>query len=206
MSNYTLLKKEMDEQGVTLIAVSKKRSIREILSLYALGCRDFGESRLQEALFKKPELPQDIRWHFIGPLQKNKVSKVVENFSLIHSVDSLALAQYIQQKSEERGVISSILLQVNISGETSKQGFTPDGCRRAYATLQNLSSLNIQGLMTLAPLTKDHSIIKKTFSGLRQLRDELKLFHLSMGMSQDYKIALEEGATLVRLGSLLFNG
>lgn len=188
------------EVPVKIVAVSKGCSLEQILALYEVGCRDFGESRVQEALLKIEKAPKDIRWHFIGKLQKNKVRKVIGKFFLIHSVDSFDLAEKISQVSQEMNVVTSILFEVNTSGEPSKSGFKPEEVR-----LINLSGISLKGLMTMAPLTDNIHIIRKTFSDLRLLRDKLGLKELSMGMSSDYWIAIEEGATMLRLGSCIFH-
>lgn len=185
---------------VRLIVVTKEQPIDAIALVYDLGCRDFGENRVQDALPKIEEMPDDIRWHFIGSLQKNKVKKVVGRFALIHSVDSVELAQEIAKQ----GIATDILLQVNTSGETSKQGFTVDEFGQAFKVIRGLPNINVKGLMTIAPLTEDVNVIRKCFRRLRQLRDEFGLQELSMGMSGDYRIAIEEGATMVRIGSAVF--
>lgn len=188
-------------KNVKLVVVTKNVPVEDISLVYELGCRDFGENRVQDALPKIEELPPDIRWHFIGTLQKNKVKKVVGNFALIHSVDSVELAQEISKQ----GIDTSILLQVNTSGEESKQGFTEDEFRRNLAMIQKMPYIQVKGLMTMAPLTEDVDQIRMCFRRLRELRDELGLKELSMGMSHDYKIAIDEGATIVRIGSAIFS-
>lgn len=217
---FKLLKKVeniAEKQGrnpreITLVAVSKGRPTEEIRLLAEAGCRDYGESRIQEALPKIEATPSGLHWHFIGPLQKNKVKKVIGRFSLIHSVDSYKLADCISKNSLDSGIRTPILLQVNISGESSKQGFHPEEIRKAFIGLVQLPGVSIQGLMTIAPLTEDNDVIRACFSGLRLLRDELRiqsgleLPHLSMGMSHDYSLAIAEGATLLRVGSEIFSG
>lgn len=201
-----------DPSEITVIAVSKTHPIEAILSVYQDGCRNFGENRVQEALEKKVLAPQDIQWHLIGTLQKNKVNKVVGNFALIHSVDSLDLAQKISEASERMSVITPILLQVNTSGELSKHGLNPDEWQKKMESLQRLSNIRLQGLMTMAPFTDDESVIRATFSRLRifketlfsQIDNKKDFKHLSMGMSHDYPIAIEEGATLLRIGTEIF--
>lgn len=194
-----------------LLVVTKGVALPRILEAYALGCRDFGESRLQEALQKMEGAPSDIRWHFIGRLQKNKVGKVVGRFALIHSVDSVELAEKIGEASKERGVESNVLLQVNTSGEKTKAGLSVKEWKGTFSYLSNIQGLKICGLMTMAPLGGDEVIIRRSFSELRHLRDDLCLMHgvtldtLSMGMSNDFRLAIEEGATLVRLGTAIFS-
>lgn len=189
---------------ITLIAVSKGYPWDVVEPAYASGCRDFGESRLQEALPKIDLAPADIRWHLIGTLQKNKVAKAIGIFSLIHSVDTPELATKISQCSEERGVITPILLQVNTSGETTKHGLSQEQWQPHLEALFQLPSIRIEGLMTMAPFVEDEKAIRNCFALLRKMRDKLNLQHLSMGMSHDYRIAIEEGATLLRIGTAIF--
>lgn len=197
---------------ITVIAVSKGHPWNQIESVYMEGCRNFGESRFIEANEKMNVAPQDIEWHLIGTLQSNKVVKVVGKFSLIHSVDQPSLLAKISQVSEQREIETSVLIQVNTSGEQSKHGLSTDQWRKELAVLVDLPAINICGLMTMAPNTSDESIIRQAFKDLRLFRDELRemygeihsFHHLSMGMSNDYLIAVEEGATLLRIGSLLF--
>lgn len=197
---------------VTLVAVTKKVSWQTASILYQQGQRDFGEGQVAEALAKQQQAAHHCRWHFIGHLQKNKVRKVIGKFSLIHSVDSLGLAEKLSLASQEAGLITSILLQANTSGELSKQGLNPDEWRRCFEQVLGLEGISVKGLMTMAPLVDDEAILHDCFSKLRQLRDELRLMagekadlpHLSMGMSRDFKIAIGEGATLVRIGTALF--
>lgn len=191
---------------VTLIAVSKTYPVEAIMQVYQAGCRDFGESRVQEALQKLPGCPSDLRWHFIGTLQANKVRKVVGRFALIHSVDSPELASRISTCSVEADVTSRILLQVNTSGETSKHGLSIEAWKSEIDQVLTLPHVCIEGLMTMAPLTEDVDLIRSSMSRLRQFRDELGLKHLSMGMSHDYPIAIEEGATFLRIGTAIFEG
>lgn len=201
-----------DKENITLVAVSKNQTIENVLRAYDAGCRNFGENRLEEAFSKISALPDDINWHFIGSLQKNKIRKVVDRFALIHSIDSFELAEKISSVSVEKGCITSILLQVNVSGELSKHGFSRDELLENFNKLLNLPNLKIEGLMTMAPLIEDENIIRRCFSGLRLLLEKLnedlpqecKLKILSMGMSHDYKLAIEEGATHLRIGSSLF--
>lgn len=197
-------------EGVRLVATSKGHSIQKIQQLYSEGCRIFGESRVQELLPKIEACPADIQWHLIGTLQRKKVRQVVGKVALIHSVDSLELAQKISAVSVDMGVNSAVLIQVNAAEEESKHGLSLDQCESDFAELISLPGLIIKGLMTMAPNTDDWDIVRRTFRDTRQLRDRLEsrygiqLPELSMGMSRDYLIAVEEGATLVRIGSLLF--
>lgn len=195
-----------DPNEITLIAISKTHSKEAIESVYQGGGRHFGESRLQEALPKIESCPKDITWHMVGPLQRNKVAKAVAAFDLIHSVADLSLAK----KISEANTPTDILLQVNTSGELSKQGLGEQQWLEVFPELLTLPNLSIQGLMTIAPLTEDTSEIRSTFSKLRLFKEKLTqtynlpLKHLSMGMTNDYPIAIEEGATLLRIGSAIF--
>ncbi len=197
---------------VSFIAVTKGFPLEHVIPAYNAGIRRFGENRIQEAAAKMENAPNDIEWHLIGTLQKNKVRKALENFSLIHSVDSLDLAKKISQTSLESGSAAPILLQVNISGETAKHGFSKSEVERQFESLLRLTGIEIQGLMTIAPFIEDQKLIRQSFSGLRLLRDELQkragnacyLKHLSMGMSHDYRLAVAEGATLLRIGTAIF--
>lgn len=199
-------------EEVNVIAVSKNISLESIQTAYQEGCREFGESRIQESLGKIVELPNDCIWHFIGTLQSNKVGKVISSFQLIHSVDTLQLARKISQASQDRGIKTSILLQVNTSGEASKHGLSPEGWEQALDAINQLPGIKVEGLMTMAPFTDDQQIIRNCFHKLYILRENWRsrvkdpfIFqHLSMGMSHDYLIAIEEGATLLRIGSAIF--
>lgn len=208
-SNYLNLIKEIPPK-VTLVAVSKGFSWENVKPAYDAGCRNFGENRIQEALPKIEEAPKDIQWHFIGPLQLNKVRKAIGRFVLIHSVDDPKLAKKISECSLEVNLVTSILLQVNTSGEESKQGLSPTEWREAFKEVKDLPGISIRGLMTIAPLTEDKERIRSCFADLRLFRDELvddykiSLPDLSMGMSHDYHLAIEEGATLLRIGSQIF--
>ena len=165
---------------------------------------------MQEARVKIPELPSNLRWHFVGHLQKNKIRHALPLFELIHSVDSLALAQDINRIAEEDGLHPRVLLEVNVAGEGSKFGFTPEKLREDLENLLALPRLSILGLMTIPPIADEAEASRKYFVELRELRDRLQTeFHvdlaqLSMGMTQDFAIAVEEGATLVRVGTAIF--
>ncbi|MCE5319163.1 MAG: YggS family pyridoxal phosphate-dependent enzyme [Parachlamydia sp.] len=194
---------------ITLVAVSKGYPWDLVQPAYDAGCRVFGESRMQEALAKITAAPTDIHWHFIGTLQKNKVAKAIGAFSLLHSVDTPELALKISQCSEERGIVTPILLQVNTSGEASKQGLSEELWKPHLESIFQLPSIRIEGLMAMAPFVEEEKVIRSCFSRLRQIRDRyrlshLSLRHLSMGMSHDYRIAVQEGATLLRIGTAIF--
>ncbi len=197
---------------ITLVAVSKTRPVELVKLAYNLGVVDFGENRVQEALPKIVEFhPQDVRWHMIGHLQSNKVSKVVEAFDCVHSVDSLHLAQVLDRHAEEHSVRLPILLQVNIAAEESKEGMTPAEAPSLARQIVMFPHLEILGLMTIAPLVTDPEEVRPMFRALRSLRDRLRdelpqssWHHLSMGMTDDYVVAIEEGATIVRVGRAIF--
>lgn len=198
---------------ITLVVVSKGHNWEEMLPIYQAGCRNFGENRLQEALEKIPKGSPDIRWHMIGTLQKNKVRKGIGRFALIHSVDTPELATKISECSIEKGVITPILLQVNTSGEFSKHGLPSEQWRQAFDRLLELPGIRLEGLMTMAAFTSNETLIRNCFANLRNFKEELKnragikapMSHLSMGMSNDYRYAILEGATLLRVGSAIFN-
>lgn len=219
--NYRRIQEDMDTTAIrcgripseiSLIAVSKGYSWEHVLPAYDQGCRDFGENRLQEAFDKISAAPEDIRWHMIGTLQKNKVRKAVGHFALIHSVDTPELAAKISECSVEAGVVTPVLLQVNTSGEISKHGITAEEWRQAFDSLLELPGILLEGLMTMAPLTPDEAVIRQCFAHLRKFKEELanragnqaSMRHLSMGMSNDYRLAIAEGSTLVRIGTAIF--
>lgn len=199
---------------ITVVAVSKGQSVEAIREVMVAGCYEFGESRVQEALEKQTILPPSIHWHMIGPLQTNKLPKLIGKFALIHSVSTLELLQGIDERSKRAGLITNVLLQTNTSGEETKQGLPPGEWEAAWPSVESLQSVNIEGLMTIAPMTDDHEVIRKTFADLRKLQENLQkkayphtpLYHLSMGMSHDWRIALEEGATILRIGHQIFGG
>lgn len=201
-----------DPDSISLVAVTKTHSIEQVMPIYQAGCRDFGESRVQEALDKMPLMPDDSRWHLIGTLQANKIKKIIGRFVLIHSVDSLELTKKISEYSMLAKIVTPLLLQVNTSGELTKHGFTPEELRLQIREVFALEGVEVRGLMTMAPLTEDVGVIRQCFSILRYLRDEIKGWldipasfrELSMGMSHDYPIAIEEGATILRVGSAIF--
>jgi pyridoxal phosphate enzyme (YggS family) len=199
-----------DASAIELVVVSKKHPVEKIREALEAGATVFGESRLQESLEKIPLLPARARWHFIGHVQKNKVRKLLPLFELFHGLDSLELAQDIDRIATELGLFPRVLLEVNVAGESTKHGFAPDALEPLMERLLSLPRLQIEGFMTMAPLTKDPEETRPFFSALRLLRDRLAvqtgipLSTLSMGMSHDYQVAIEEGATLVRVGSAIF--
>jgi pyridoxal phosphate enzyme (YggS family) len=204
---YHSIKNELDAKGVTLVAVSKTKPVEEILELYELGQRDFGENYVQELIDKYPVLPKDIRWHFIGHLQTNKVKQVASFVHLIHGVDSLKLLKEIDKQGERSSRVIDCLLQVHISKEETKFGLDEKECIELSSV--RLGRARITGLMGMASFTDNKQIIRSEFDQLHQLFERLTRgnsdFHtLSCGMSADYQLAVESGSTMVRIGSLLF--
>ena len=210
-----------DPSEVTLVAVSKTQSPALIGAAYELGLRDFGENRVEEAEPKISGLPQEISWHMIGHIQSRKAKRVVPIFDMIHSVDSVRLAQRLDRLCADRPEPLPVLVECNVSGEESKYGFRVDQCNgnrearqvvlAAFADLISLSHIQVQGLMTMAPIVSDPEEARPIFVRLRKLRDELAATfpqvdwrHLSMGMTDDFEGAIEEGATLVRVGRAIF--
>ena len=195
---------------VALVAITKTHRADKVREAIEAGQTLFGESRVQEARAKIPELPSNIRWHFVGHLQKNKVRQALPLFEMMHGVDSLALAQDINRVAEEEGVYPRILLEVNVAGEGSKFGFATDQLRKQMEELLALPRVSIEGLMCIPPLADESEPSRKFFVQLRELREslenefDLQLPQLSMGMTNDYPIAVEEGATLVRVGTAIF--
>ena len=195
---------------IELVAVTKTHPAEVVREAIDAGHLLFGESKVQEARAKIPLLPSNLRWHFIGHLQKNKVRQALPLFELIHSVDGLELAQAIDRISQEDGLHPRVLLEVNVAGEGSKIGFAPDALRSHMETLLARPRLTIEGLMTIPPLAPEAEASRKHFVALRDLRDQfatefnLPLQQLSMGMSGDFPVAIEEGATLVRVGTAIF--
>ncbi len=201
-----------DAAEITLVAVSKTKPLDMVKIAYNLGVTHFGENRIQEALIKSAAFsPTNIAWHMIGHLQSNKAGKAVGAFACIQSVDSLRLAKLLNRHAEQAGVCQAILLQVNISGELSKQGMAVEETITLARQIVALPHLDVQGLMTIAPLVKDAEEVRLVFRALRHLRDQLRQEspanawqHLSMGMTDDFQVAIEEGATIVRVGRAIF--
>jgi pyridoxal phosphate enzyme (YggS family) len=195
---------------VKLVAVSKTYPPEIIREAVEAGQQCFGENRVQDALPKIDALPLDLEWHLIGHLQTNKVRKVIGRFALFHGVDNTALALQMNRIAGEFGVTASILLEVNVSGEESKFGFTLSAVPAALEELLPLPHLRVEGLMTMAPYSENPDSARPVFEGLRKLRDALSaasghpLKELSMGMSGDFEQGIEEGATIVRIGSAIF--
>lgn len=199
-------------ETITLVAVTKKRSVDEIKTLVSLGVNHIGENKVQELVQKYEEIGDAVTWHMIGHLQRNKVKYIVDKVTYIHSLDSLELAREIERRAGKINRKIKCLLEVNISGEESKYGLAPHEVKSLLTELEAFQYVEIVGLMTMAPYTENPEEIRFVFHGLRELAQEIKALnfsnikmdHLSMGMSNDYPIAIEEGATMVRIGSRLF--
>ncbi len=201
-----------DPGEVTLVAVTKYASEDAVRALYELGHRDFGESRPQQLAARAARYPSEVRWHLIGHLQRNKASLVVPISYRIHSIDSLRLLRRLDEVAGTESQRLSVFLEVNVSGEASKDGYAPSAVMTEWNEIAAVTNLDVIGLMTMAPLTADAETTRSVFQGLRRLRDELAhrgpwpLTDLSMGMSGDFETAIEEGATYIRVGSSLFTG
>jgi len=201
------LKKIVDSlpKQVKLVAVSKTRTCDEIMEAYNFGQRDFGENKAQELCDKYEVLPKDIRWHFIGHLQSNKVKYLVGKVELIHSVDSQKLADEVNKYAEKLNIVQKVLVQVNVAGEVQKSGISPSDAEHLCKYIkENCNNIDLVGLMEVAPDLENREDVRPYFSELSQLSSELNLEVLSMGMTQDYEIAIEEGSNIVRLGSAIF--
>jgi len=199
-------------EDITVVAVSKTRPLEDVLEAAAAGMKYFGENRVQEAERKYAGIVRDFRLHMIGHLQSNKVRDAVALFDVIQSVDSLRLAEILDWEFARAGKTGEIMLEVNTSGEPQKYGFAPQEVVTAAGNVFELTNVRLTGLMTVGPLTEDEAAIRNSFGELRQLFDKVKAEHagreefgvLSMGMSDDYEIAVEEGATMIRVGRALF--
>jgi len=199
-------------ESVELVGASKRQPIEKLAEAWEAGLRTFGENRVQEVIVKAPQMPAEVDWHLIGPLQSNKVNRAVEHFSTIHSIDRAKIARAIDRAAGARGCRIAGLLQVNIGREESKHGFDPEDLLEAIAPLVDLEHLRIEGIMAIPPYEADHERARDWFRALRELRDSVfertewsgRLGLLSMGMSHDFDIAVEEGATHVRVGTALF--
>ncbi|NLY89850.1 MAG: YggS family pyridoxal phosphate-dependent enzyme [Firmicutes bacterium] len=213
--NRALLRAGGPAREVLLVAVTKTVGPEEMRALAALGVKEIGENRVQDALRKQEALGDRarlFRWHMIGTLQRNKVRRAVERFAFIHSLDRLELALEINEESLKRGKKTPVLIQVNVAGEETKHGLAPEELFDFYGEVKDLPGLSLQGLMTMAPLVPRGEEVRPVFAGLRELHQEIaRRFqpggdwqHLSMGMSNDFEVAVEEGATMIRVGSALF--
>lgn len=203
-----IYKKMLKELGanVQLVAVSKTKTVEDILALYTTGQRDFGENYVQELLDKQARLPTDIRWHFIGHLQSNKIKFILPFVYLIHGVDSLRLLKEIDRQASKTGRVVDVLLQVHVAREETKFGLDAAEVAEVMQAAPAMNAVKIRGLMGMASNTEDVETVRAEFRALKQLLDRWFPTDgiLSMGMSGDYRIAIEEGSTMVRIGSLLF--
>jgi pyridoxal phosphate enzyme (YggS family) len=212
-ANYTTIKQELDGKKVVLVAVSKTKPAEEIQELYELGHRDFGENYVQELVEKQEKLPNDIHWHFIGHLQSNKVKYIAPFISLIQSVDSVKLLKEINKQAAKNDRIIDVLLQMHIAQEETKFGLDEKVLEDIITnSLSHLKNVRVTGLMGMASFTENAEQVRKEFQFLRSIFDKykskqlpnLQFTTLSMGMSGDYQVAIEEGSNMVRIGSLLF--
>ncbi len=219
--NLDTVKRRMEEackscqretSEVKLIAVSKTKPLADLEEAYTYGCRDFGENKVQELVDKYEALPKDIRWHMIGHLQRNKVKYIVDKVFLIHSVDSLRLAQEIEKEAAKKNVTVNILVEVNVAGEESKFGSTVEEACILVSGIARLPHIRVKGLMTIAPYVTDAEENRRYFAKLKQIYvdiihkniDNVSMEELSMGMTGDYEVAITEGATCVRVGTGIF--
>lgn len=201
-----------ERNTVKLIAVSKTKPVSMLREAYDAGCRDFGENKVQELVDKYGQLPEDIRWHMIGHLQRNKVKYIVDKVYLIHSVDSLRLAEEISREALKKGVTVSVLVEVNVSGEESKFGVSASEAVSLVEEIAKLPNIIVKGLMTIAPYVDDPEKNRLYFANLKQIYvdiiqkniDNVCMEELSMGMTGDYEVAIEEGATYIRVGTGIF--
>lgn len=201
-----------DPKEVTLIAVSKTKPVSMLKEAYDAGARCFGENKVQEIMDKHPQLPEDIQWHMIGHLQRNKVKYIVDKVSMIHSVDSLGLAQTIEQEAAKHNVCVPVLLEVNVAQEESKFGLKMDEVLPLIDTIADFPHIKVQGLMTIAPYVENAEDNRDFFRQLKKLSVDIEAKNinnvsmsvLSMGMTGDYQVAVQEGATMVRVGTGIF--
>jgi pyridoxal phosphate enzyme (YggS family) len=208
------VKSGSDRSGIVLVCVTKEAGVKEASEAIQAGATDIGENRVQDAVAKYEALDRrdGIRWHLIGHLQTNKVKKALRIFDMIHSVDSLRLAEEIQKEAEKISKMQSILIEVNVSGEAAKYGVSPESLEDLIKSIRGMKNLMLLGLMTMAPYSGNPEDARPHFRRLRELRDSLSSYncdniemkHLSMGMSGDFEVAIEEGADIVRIGSAIF--
>ena len=199
-------------EEVTLIAVSKTKPVEMLQEIYDENIRDFGENKVQELCDKIEKMPKDIKWHMIGHLQRNKVKYIVDKVEMIHSVDSIRLAETIDKEAEKHGVIANILIEVNVAKEESKFGLMPEEVPEFVEKIAGFPHIRVKGLMTIAPFVENPEKNRTVFADLRKLSvdiakknvDNVNVSILSMGMTNDYQVAIEEGATMVRVGTGIF--
>lgn len=201
-----------DPGEVTLIAVGKTKPADLLMEAYRAGERVFGENKVQEILEKETQMPSDVRWHMIGHLQRNKVRQVIDKAELIHSVDTVRLAETIQIEAEKKGLVVPVLIEVNIGGEESKYGAAPDNVLFMARAISEMKNVRVRGLMTIAPYVEDPEDNRVLFARMKELGEEIRkkgisnirMDILSMGMTNDYEVAIQEGATMVRVGTGIF--
>ena len=199
-------------EDITLIAVSKTHPVSAIKEAMEAGCRDFGENHVQELCGKMEAIPDKVNWHLIGHLQTNKVKYIIGKTALIHSLDRMSLAEEIEKQSAKHEIVTKVLLEVNVANEASKHGFKVEEVMEAAQKISQMKHIQVEGLMTVAPFVEnpeENRTIFRKLSGLsvdiqKQKFDNISTNILSMGMSNDYKVAIEEGATMVRVGSAIF--
>lgn len=206
--NLNRILKEIKNYNPKIIAVTKYYGSDKMIEAFKVGLRDFAESRALDAIAKIDEIDDTIKtqslYHFIGHLQTNKIKYVVGTFDYIHSVDSLKVAQCINLEANKKGIIQKILIQVNNANEPQKFGIEPCNLENLINDVRDMKNIELVGLMNIAPYTDDVKELNRLFSDMRELKERYQLKELSMGMSHDYKIALENGATMIRLGRILF--
>ena len=197
---------------ILLIGVTKTKPVEMMQEAIDEGITDIGENRVQEIMEKYEHIKGDPKWHLIGHLQTNKVKYIIDKVDLIHSVESISLAEEINKRAEKIGKVQKVLLEVNVSGEESKFGISPENIMEFCEKIAGFKNIRVSGLMTVAPFTEDEKILRKVFSDLRKISldistkfyDTIYMEELSMGMTNDYEIAIEEGATMVRVGTGIF--
>lgn len=205
-------RKEIERTDITLIAVSKTKPIEMLREVYDFGCRDFGENKVQELVDKFELMPKDIRWHMIGHLQRNKVKYIIDKVSLIHSVDSERLAETIEKEAAKKNRTVDILIEVNMGREESKYGVFPEDVMNLLKKISSFHHIRVKGLMTVAPYVQNPEDNRMIFEKMRNLSvdiakeniDNIIMDVLSMGMTNDYEIAIEEGASMIRVGTAIF--
>ena len=206
------LRASRNPEKIKLVAVTKTATIEQIIEAISAGVKIIGENKVQEAKEKYQILSADIEWHLVGHLQTNKVKYAIEIFDLIHSVDSIKLAKEIDRRSLQFGMITNVLVEVNVSGEETKYGIKPEEVEPFLKEISEFSRIKVRGLMTIAPIAEDQEEVRPYFRKLRELSEEIKSQHiknvkmdyLSMGMTEDFEVAIEEGANIVRIGRGIF--
>lgn len=210
--NESCNKINRDPNEVTLIAVSKTKPVEMLKEAYDAGARVFGENKVQEIVDKYDQMPSDVKWHMIGHLQRNKVKYIIDKVALIHSVDSIRLAETIEKEAAKHNITANILIEVNVAKEESKFGLMPEELDELIDKIKDFNHIQVKGLMTIAPFVENPETNREIFRSLRKLSvdisnknvDNVNVSILSMGMTNDYTVAVEEGATMVRVGTGIF--